>query len=90
MDTEKIEKVLYDNILEYFLTVQRQRNEKNLILFLEHNEFKKDIDKIIDYCAIESRKEFKRLEQNLDLLIQIIKNNNSNNEDEVKKINGIN
>ena len=91
MDIEKIEKVLYDNIVECFMTVQKERNQKDLILlFLGYDKAKKNIDGLTkDVFLKETLIEFERFKKNLDLLIEVIKNNN-NNENEVKKINGIN
>lgn len=85
MNIEKIERVLYDNVLEYFVTIQKERNRNKLILPLEYDKVKKDIGELKREDLIsESRIEFERFVKNLDLLIEVIKNN-SNNKDGVEK-----
>lgn len=85
MDIKKIEEVLYNNVLEYFITVQKERSQKDLILLLEYDKAKKNIDELKkDFILKESLIEFERFKKNLDLLIEVIKNN-SNNKDEVKE-----
>lgn len=85
MNIKKIEEVLYNNVLEYFITVQKERSQKDLILLLEYDKAKKNIDELKkDFILKESLIEFERFKKNLDLLIEVIKNN-SNNKDEVKE-----